>query len=103
ARGALRPRARRDRAHPPSRAPDLLMSEAPTEIRVVHDVPGQRFHVGEGEDAAVLQYRLSGSRITFLHTLVPEAWRGQGIAQRLAHAGLEHARAEGLRVVPICP
>ena len=72
------------------------------EIEVVHDGDARQFRVGEGEDAAVLQYRRSGARMTFMHTLVPEAWRGQGIAQKLAHAGLEHARAEGLRVVPIC-
>jgi predicted GNAT family acetyltransferase len=79
------------------------MSDAPPEIRVVHDAAAQQFRVGEGADAAVLQYRRSDARITFLHTLVPEAWRGRGIAQKLAHAGLEHAKAEGLGVVPICP
>ena len=79
------------------------MSDAEPEVRVVHDADAQRFRAGEGEGAAVLQYRLTPGRITFLHTLVPEVLRGQGIAQKLAHAGLEHARAEGLRVVPICP
>ena len=79
------------------------MSEAASEIDVVHDTGAQQFRVGEGGGAAVLQYRLTGTRITFLHTLVPEAFRGQGIAQKLAHAGLEHAKAAGLRVVPICP
>ena len=77
--------------------------ERVSEIEIVHDTVSQQFRVGDGEDAAVLQYRRTGSRITFLHTLVPEARRGQGIAQKLAHAGFEHAKAEGLAVVPICP
>lgn len=70
---------------------------------MIHDPATQQFRVGAGAEAAVLQYRRSSGQITFLHTEVPKAWRGQGIAQRLAHAGLEHAKAEGLRVVPICP
>jgi predicted GNAT family acetyltransferase len=79
------------------------MSDARAETRVVHAAGAQQFRVGEGEDAAVLQYRLTPGRITFLHTRVPEALRGQGVAQELAHAGLEHAKAMTLRVVPICP
>jgi predicted GNAT family acetyltransferase len=72
-------------------------------ITVTHDPVLHQFRVGTGEDMAVLQYRSTPGRITFLHTVVPEAFRGQGIAQKLAHAGLEHAKAEGLVVVPLCP
>jgi len=73
------------------------------EVTVIHDPAAQQFRVCTGAEAAVLQYRLTADRITFLHTFVPKAFRGKRIAQRLAHAGLEHAKAEGLRVVAICP
>lgn len=73
------------------------------EVTVIHDPEAQQFRVGAGAEAAVLQYRLTENRITFLHTFVPKALRGKRIAQRLAHAGLEHAKTEGRRVVPICP
>lgn len=52
---------------------------------------------------AVAQYRLIGDHITFTHTEVPEELQGQGIAGRLARTALEHARAEGLKVIPRCP
>ena len=78
------------------------MSAAP-QVTVVHDAALRQFRVGDDDDAAVLQYRSAPGRITFLHTLVPEAFRGQGIAQKLAHAGLEYAKAERLGVVPYCP
>jgi predicted GNAT family acetyltransferase len=78
------------------------MSDGPNDT-VMHDAAAQQFRVGVGDAAAVLQYRSAPGRITFLHTLVPEALRGQGIAQKLAHAGLEHAKSEGLGVVPVCP
>lgn len=80
-----------------------MMSSSGNEVTVIHDPAAQQFRAGAGAEAAVLQYRSTPGRITFLHTDVPEALRGQGIGQRLAHAGLEHAKAEGLRVVLICP
>ncbi len=73
------------------------------EITVTHDVAGQRFRAGSGAEAAVLEYRLAPGRIEFLHTYVPEVLRGRGMAQQLAHAGLEHARAEGLVIEAVCP
>ena len=79
------------------------MSAASSDAAVTHDISAQRFLVGEGPEAAVLQYRRSEGRVDFLHTVVPEAFRGQGIAQKLAHAGLEWAKAERLRVTPTCP
>ncbi len=41
--------------------------------------------------------------IVFTHTEVPEALEGHGIAAKLAHTALEHARAQRLTVVPLCP
>lgn len=74
-----------------------------SDVAVVHDATAQRFVVEAGDAVALLQYRQRPGRITFVHTEVPEALRGRGIAQRLAHAGLEHAKAQGLEVVPWCP
>jgi predicted GNAT family acetyltransferase len=34
---------------------------------------------------------------------VPHELRGRGLSQVLAQAALEHAKANGYRVVPICP
>lgn len=70
---------------------------------MIHDPVAQQFRAGTGAETAVLQYRSAPGQITFLHTDVPKALRGKGVGQRLAHAGLEHAKAEGLRVVVICP
>jgi predicted GNAT family acetyltransferase len=73
------------------------------DVAVVHDTVARQFRVGGGDEAAVLQYTSAPGRITFLHTFVPDALRGRGIAGALARAGLEHAKAEGLGVVPFCP
>lgn len=56
----------------------------------------------EGETATIT-YRLASERITFIHTRVPPALEGRGIAARLARYVLDDARRRGLAVVPICP
>lgn len=51
---------------------------------------------------ALVAYTIEPGRITFLHTEVPEALAGRGIAGQLAKHALEHARAQSLEVVPQC-
>ncbi|MFL6843654.1 MAG: GNAT family N-acetyltransferase [Allosphingosinicella sp.] len=52
---------------------------------------------------ALAAYRLRPGRISFTHTEVPEALAGRGIGKRLVKAALDDVRAQGLKVVPICP
>jgi predicted GNAT family acetyltransferase len=69
---------------------------------VVHDERAARFERRTEAGPAVLEYQREGRRIALLHTEVPEAARGGGHADALAHAALEYARAEGLEVLPRC-
>jgi hypothetical protein len=55
------------------------------------------------EQFAVLTYKQQAGRIVFLHTGVPPALEGRGIASQLASFALEEARAQHLTVVPRCP
>ena len=50
----------------------------------------------------VVDYRLSGSLLTITHTFVPPAVEGRGIAAQLTQAVLDHARAQQLKVAPMC-
>lgn len=43
-----------------------------------------------------------GQRI-FFHTEVPEAFSGRGFAAVIVRYALDATRAEGLRIVPVCP
>ena len=52
---------------------------------------------------AVLTYQQTGDRITYLHTGVPPAFEGHGLAAALAHTALEDARSAHLTVIPSCP
>ncbi|MDQ3244534.1 MAG: N-acetyltransferase [Gemmatimonadota bacterium] len=51
---------------------------------------------------AMAEYVRTGDTIRFVHTEVPEEFQGQGIGETLAGVALDYARAENLRVVPMC-
>lgn len=77
-------------------------AEPPTDVR--HEPDAGRFSLplGGGSDA-IAEYHRDGDTLVFTHTEVPSEHEGQGVGGRLARAALDHARAEGLRVVPQCP
>ncbi len=72
-------------------------------IRVVNNEAAQRYEAEVDGARSLIQYERKGDRIVFLHTEVPEALEGRGIASALARAALEDARARNLTVVPLCP
>lgn len=75
----------------------------PSDNVVVNNNPvEQRFEVEADGQLAMIAYTQRGNTIVFTHTEVPEALRGQGIAEKMAHAALEHARTHQLHVMPIC-
>ncbi len=52
---------------------------------------------------AQIDYERQDNTITFIHTEVPDALAGHGIAGKLARTALDDARAKHLAVVPLCP
>lgn len=74
----------------------------PPEPAVTHNTQASRFEIEKDGHLAVLDYKLAGGKIIFPHTGVPPALEGQGIGSRLARAGLDFARTNGLKVQPAC-
>ena len=70
--------------------------------QVYHKPEASRFEIDLGEGLAVCAYRRQGDALLLTHTEVPPAYEGQGLAARLVEATLAWARAEGLRVRPLC-
>ena len=66
------------------------------------NVAAHRFEKIVDHHAAVATYSIAGDVITFEHTVVPEALRGQGIARELMEFALASVRERGLKVVPQC-
>ena len=70
---------------------------------VIEHLPERgRFQARVEGHLCVADYRLDGDRMQMLHTEVHPALQGQGIAALLVQAALDHARAHGLKVVPLC-
>ncbi|HEY4582943.1 MAG TPA: GNAT family N-acetyltransferase [Lysobacter sp.] len=69
---------------------------------VQHQPEAERFVVELDGHEAEVNYRLDGDVLAITHTGVPQAIGGRGVAGALVRAAFEHARANGLRVRPLC-
>lgn len=72
------------------------------DVAVERNEAASRFETIVDDVVCVLEYRLDGKVITLLHTGVPDAVGGRGIAGALNKTALDTARREGWRVVPVC-
>jgi hypothetical protein len=72
-------------------------------IIVTNNEEAQRFEATVDGLRSILTYRRLPDRIVFTHTEVPQPLEGNGIAAKLTAAALDFARANHLRVVPLCP
>jgi predicted GNAT family acetyltransferase len=69
---------------------------------IVHHPDRSRFEATVDGCLSVCAYRRQGDVLLMTHTEVPPELQGHGIAARLVQAALDWARAEGLRVRPLC-
>ena len=70
---------------------------------VTNNEENLRFEIHKGEELAYLEYRYHKNDIALMHTSVPEALNGMGIASALAHYALEWARVHKKLVMVYCP
>ena len=69
------------------------------------DTKGRFFLVDDqGKTAAESTYSKAGTdKIIIDHTEVSDALRGTGAGQALIEAAVAHARAKGIKILPLCP
>lgn len=72
-------------------------------VEVIHNEAERQFEATVDGQTAVTEYAMGRGVMVFTHTEVPPAFEGQGVASKLIRTALEHARAEGLAVWPVCP
>lgn len=72
-------------------------------MEIINNTVNQQFEVREGDYLAVLQYRIRGENMYFLHTGVPKEIGNKGIAAALAKHGLDYARRHAFKIVVYCP
>ena len=73
------------------------------ELPVVHNTAAKRFEVILDGKVAFSKYLLAGEMIVIEHTEVPVELEGKGLASRIVRTALDYARAQKLKVMPLCP
>ena len=62
------------------------------------------FHILDGEEKlAEMVVSISNGLLTVYHTEVLPKAEGKGLAKQLLAAMVDHARKNGLKVIPLCP
>lgn len=69
---------------------------------ITHNENQQRFECTEEQLLCVLDYQLQAAVMVIVHTGVPPALEGRGIAADLTRTALDTARERGWRVRPVC-
>lgn len=62
---------------------------------------GEFFVVINGKKA-ILDYTINGKEMDIFHTFTDPDLRGQGLAEQLTQAAFEHAKKNGLKIIPTC-
>jgi predicted GNAT family acetyltransferase len=62
----------------------------------------QRFELQVGDQVAFAEYRLRPGLLIITHVETPPSLRGGGIAARVMKGVLDHARQDGIKVLPLC-
>lgn len=73
-------------------------------ITIEHEIEKQRFIFVNTNEAAILEYSINveNTEIDFIKTYVPEALRGQGIAEKLVRKGLGWAKVKSYKIHATC-
>ena len=62
------------------------------------------FHIMDGEEqVAEMVISIANGLLTVYHTEVLPKAEGRGLAKQLLAAMVDHARKNGLKVIPLCP
>ncbi|MGE0153742.1 MAG: GNAT family N-acetyltransferase [Reyranellaceae bacterium] len=67
------------------------------------DTSGGRYVIHNGAGESEMTYSLAGGTTMVIgHTYVPPALRGKGLAEALVRRGIEDARKQGRKIMPLC-
>ena len=71
-------------------------------IEIRHNVAARRFEATVDKLLCRCDYRMHGNTMMLVHTEVPPQHEGKGYASMLVRAAFDHARENGMDVLPVC-
>jgi len=73
-------------------------------VTVRDNLAENRYEIYDGDHlAGFCDYKLTGTKIAFIHTEIDQAFARRGLAKQLVTEELDDARRRGLAVLPFCP
>jgi predicted GNAT family acetyltransferase len=79
----------------------MLSADGVAHERLAHR--GAFFIPGEGRRLAEMTYSASPTMLIIDHTEVDDSLRGTGASRKLVRAAVELARAQKVKILPLCP
>ncbi|WP_369012870.1 GNAT family N-acetyltransferase [Flavobacterium anhuiense] len=75
------------------------------EIQQINDIKRGYFEaVEDGKEAGKMTYTWAGdSKFIIDHTEVSPDFNGKGVGKKLVMASVDYARANNLKIIPLCP
>ena len=77
-------------------------SSVNTSVEIRHNAAARRFEATIDKLLCRCDYRMHGGTMMLVHTEVPPQLEGRGFASMLVRAAFDHARKNGLDVLPVC-
>lgn len=71
-------------------------------LEIIHNPANQAFEVWIDGHLSKLDYLQDAKNFVITHVGVYPEHRGQGIAAKIVESGLQYARENSLRVIPMC-
>jgi predicted GNAT family acetyltransferase len=81
----------------------IRIASTPAVLTVTDNLQARRFELTVDGQTAFLTYERARGALRLLHTEVPPSLRGRRLGDALVKGALDNARAEGRRVVAVCP
>lgn len=72
-------------------------------MEVINNTEEQCFEINMDNETAELTYSIEDDVMIIPHTFVPKTFEGKGVGSLLAKTALDYAKANNLKVVPLCP
>lgn len=70
---------------------------------VTNNIEKLQFEIDLGEEIAYLSYRFYKKDIALMHTVVPESFKGRGLATALAEYAFAYAKSANKPIMVYCP
>lgn len=79
------------------------MNDRFVSIPLVNNTAGGRFEMAVNGSTAIIEYKPLPGALALLHTEVPQALEGKGVAAAIVEKTFHYAEEHAVKIIPLCP